>query len=326
MGMMICGPATIAAMTLEEAINQANSAAIERSRRDYHRARSHIQRGAHGVARQKNPSFPTPLSLSLPPLFRPTSHTVPRPHPPPPLLSPLTSSPAPLPPSPSLLPALSGAAKLTITGACGSRSGGDAFPIFTSSLSSGSTARQLTLVNLSFQQADKFPIMDTPPKRLFADCIFFNSTAPMGGGAVNIDALTFDAFGLTDRVPALTFLRYASGGAVYSKDAALTFVNTNLFSNKARGTAAVNGVTSGTGGAVYAAASGTNTDAALRFCSTTSFKYKGASVFDGANLYMEVGVVGSRWAAALAFCGCSKPSGSVVPTSGWQLLTSCSAR
>ncbi|CAI5535623.1 unnamed protein product [Closterium sp. Naga37s-1] len=195
--------------------------------------------------------------------------------------------------------------------------------------------------------------MDAPPKRLFTGCIFFNNTAPMGGGAVNIDAATFDAFGLTDRVPALTFLRcsfngnsalthvggavrvagtarlrfesYASGGAVNSKVAALTFVKANLLSNKAHGAAAVSGVTSGAGCAVYAAASGTNTEAALRFCSTTSFQYNSARVVDGANLYLEAGVVGSRWAAVLAFCGCSKPSGSVVPTSGWQLVTSCSS-
>ncbi|CAI5512883.1 unnamed protein product [Closterium sp. Naga37s-1] len=338
---MICGPATTAAMTLEEAINQANELEAD--------------------------AATTELVL--------TSDVE------------LTA----------LLPALSGAAKLTITGACGSTGtsrciisgGGGAFPIFASSSSSGSTAGQLTLVNLSFQQAksvfsrvlapinasqcefahnnrggvlsDKFPLMDAPPKRLFTGCVFFNNSSPMGGGAVNIDATTFDAFGLIDRVPALSFLRCtfngnsalthvggavrvagtarlrfesclfsdnsadASGGAVYSKDAALTFVKTNLYSNKARGTAAVSVVTSGAGGAVYAAASGTNTEAAVRFCSTTAFQYNSARLVDGANLYLEAGVVGSRWAAALAFCGCSKPIGSVVPTSGWQLLTSCSA-
>ncbi|CAI5498924.1 unnamed protein product [Closterium sp. Naga37s-1] len=172
--------------------------------------------------------------------------------------------------------------------------------------------------------------MDAPPKRLFTFCIFFNNTAAMGGGAVNIDATTFDAFGLTDRVPALTFLRCTftansapnhvggavrvagtarlrfdsclfdrnstgvSGGAVYSKDAALTFVKTTLSNSIASGTKSytVNSVTSGAGGAVYAAASRTNTDAAVRFCASTSFQANGARQADwdrGAHEWVAAG-------------------------------------
>ncbi|CAI5529376.1 unnamed protein product [Closterium sp. Naga37s-1] len=211
-----------------------------------------------------------------------------------------------------------------------------ASPTFSSS-ASRSTAGQLTLVNLSFQRAlggvlsklrtsvnasqcnfahnvaaadagggvlrDNITMMNEPPERVFTDCTFYNNSSPaLGGGAVNIDAPTFNATGLTYDVPALSFLycifqdnsapkhlggalRVAgtarlrfeeclfdgnragvSGGAIYAKDALLTFVKVHLTYNKALGTSTLNTITTGEGGAAYAAATGRNPEAAVRFC------------------------------------------------------------
>ncbi|CAI5981659.1 unnamed protein product [Closterium sp. NIES-65] len=209
---------------------------------------------------------------------------------------------------------------------------------------------------------DNITIMPVPPKRLFTRCIFYNNSSPaLGGGAVNIDAHTFNATGLTDRVPALTFLRCrfmdnsapnhlgkavrvagtarlrfeecvfdgnsadecVSGGAIYAKDAAFTFVRATLNYNKALGTSTLNSITSGEGGAAYAAASGRNSEAAVRFCSST-FQANTAKFTDGSTLYMETGW-GSSWAAVLSICDGSKPTGTVVPTTGWKLVTGCPA-
>ncbi|CAI5498923.1 unnamed protein product [Closterium sp. Naga37s-1] len=288
---------------------------------------------------------------------------------------------------------IKGACGSTRTDKC-NISGRGAFPIFTSP-SMINTAGQLTLVNLSFQWAlggvfskvvtpvnasqcnfahnraaadagggvlrDNITIMPVPPKRLFTDCIFYNNSSPaLGGGAVNIDATTFNATGLTDRVPALTFLRCSfkensapqhvggavrvagtarlrfenclfdgnsagvSGGAIYAKDALLTFVKATLNYNKALGTATVNTITTGEGGAAYAAATGRNSEAAVRFCSS-AFQTNTAKFMDGMTLYMETGL-GSSWAAVLSICDGIKPTGTVVPTSGWKLVTGCPAR
>ncbi|CAI5464009.1 unnamed protein product [Closterium sp. Yama58-4] len=174
-----------------------------------------------------------------------------------------------------------------------------------------------------------------------------------------MDAHTFNATGLTDRVPALTFLRCrfkdnsspnhlggairvagtarlrfeecvfdgnsagVSGGAIYAIDAAFTFVRATLNYNKALGTSNLNSITSGEGGAAYAAASGRNSEAAVRFCSST-FQANTAKFTDGSTLYMETGW-GSSWAAVLSICDGNKPTGTVVPTTGWKLVTGCPA-
>ncbi|CAI5535622.1 unnamed protein product [Closterium sp. Naga37s-1] len=269
-------------------------------------------------------------------------------------------------------------------------SGRGAFPIFTSP-STINTAGLLTLVNLTFQYAlggvfskvltpvnasqcnfahniaaadagggvlrDNITIMPVPPKRLFTGCIFYNNSSPaLGGGAVNIDAHTFNATGLTDRVPALTFLRCrfkdnsapnhlggavrvagtarlrfedcvfdGNNAAIYAKDAAFTFVRPTLNYNKALGTSTLNTITAGEGGAAYAAATGRNPEATVCFCSS-AFQSNTAKYMDGSTLYMEAGWVGSQWVAVLSICDRSKPSASVVPTSGWKLVTGCPAR
>ncbi|CAI5511020.1 unnamed protein product [Closterium sp. Naga37s-1] len=268
-----------------------------------------------------------------------------------------------------------------------------ASPILYSS-ASRSTAGQLTLVNLTFQYAlggvfynlltsvnasqcnfahnvaaadaggavlrDNLPRMFEPPERVFTECIFLNNSSPtLGGGAVNIDATTFNANGRTSSVPALSFLRCifkdnsapkhlggavrvagtarlrfedclfegnsagVSGGAIYAKDAFLTFIKVKLNYNKALGTATANGVIAGEGGAAYAAASGLNSAAAVRFCSST-FQGNTAKFTDGSSLYMEAGW-GLSWAAVLSICDGSMPTGIVVPTSGWKLVTGCPA-
>ncbi|CAI5511019.1 unnamed protein product [Closterium sp. Naga37s-1] len=114
-----------------------------------------------------------------------------------------------------------------------------------------------------------------------------------------------------------------SGGAIYAKDAFLTFVKATLNYNKALGTATVNTITTGEGGAAYAAATGRNSEAAVRFCSLT-FQANTAKFTDDSTLYMEMGW-GSSWAAVLSICDRSKPTGTVVPTSGWKLVTGCPA-
>ncbi|CAI5498925.1 unnamed protein product [Closterium sp. Naga37s-1] len=88
------------------------------------------------------------------------------------------------------LHALSGAAKLTITGACGANrttrriiSGGGAFPIFTSP-SSGPTGGLLTLVNLNFQRAAGGVFYNVRTSVNASQCDFVGNTGPIVGGGV----------------------------------------------------------------------------------------------------------------------------------------------
>ncbi|CAI5535616.1 unnamed protein product [Closterium sp. Naga37s-1] len=149
--------------------------------------------------------------------------------------------------------------------------------------------------------SDSFPPSTNPPKHVFSNCTFEKNTAgTWEGGAITIKAKSFYSYKHNDRVPDLTFrschfrsnnasrlggavsvagsarVRFfdcvfsanragASGGAVYSKDAAIYFGQSSFSGNAALGTSLAGGDSSGVGGAVYAVVTGVDSETAAEW-------------------------------------------------------------